>query len=86
VYKRQTLHEIYKSFENINYRLEHYELMAADYGTPQKRRRIVFIASREPCHIGVPCRTHAAGPNLFNFPIYIGAGASISHLPPPNYI
>lgn len=38
--------EIYKSFEDIGYSVKHSELIVADYGTPQKRRRLFFVAAR----------------------------------------
>lgn len=40
------IEEIYKSFTDIGYEITHRELVAADYGTPQKRRRL-FCSCKE---------------------------------------
>lgn len=37
---------IYEEFKKIGYRVEHKVLNAADYGVPQARKRVVFIASK----------------------------------------
>jgi len=38
--------EIYRSLTKLGYAIEHRILRTEDYGVPQERRRIVFVASR----------------------------------------
>lgn len=73
--------EIYKSFENIGYKISHRELIAADYGTPQKRRRLFFVATKHLHYFQYPQPTHCETENLFGIPLYNGAGNVINKLP-----
>ena len=77
------IEEIYKSFEEIGYEITHRELMAADYGTPQKRRRLFFVAANDLHYFQFPQPTHNESDNLLNLPVYNGAGNSFRDLPPP---
>lgn len=76
---------IYQSFEQIGYTLMHKELNAADYGVPQRRRRIFFIAtlSAHAPSFQFPAPTHAEKPGLFGLLPYNGAGEAILALPNP---
>ena len=73
--------EIYKSFEKIGYDVTHRELLAADYGTPQRRRRLFFIAGKNLHNFQFPQPTHCEFENLLGLPIYNGAGNAICELP-----
>jgi len=75
------LQEIYHAFSNIGYDVKHKELLAADYGTPQLRRRLIFIATKGTNDFVFPIPTHCPDPNIFGQPLYNGAGSSFSHLP-----
>lgn len=75
--------EIYKSFESIGYYVMHRELMAADYGTPQKRKRLFFIATKQQNHFKFPSTKYAEEENILGLPIYNGAGNSFSMLTAP---
>ena len=77
------IQEIQDSFHKIGYQVQCRELNAADYGTPQKRRRLFFIASQRLDLFQFPAPTHAPGANLLGLPSYSGAGASFAHLPQP---
>jgi DNA (cytosine-5)-methyltransferase 1 len=77
------IEEIYKSFEEIGYEITHRELMAADYGTPQKRRRLFFVAANDLHDFQFPQPTHCETYNLLSLPVYNGAGNSFIDLPPP---
>jgi DNA (cytosine-5)-methyltransferase 1 len=77
------IQEIYQSFEEIGYQITHQELMAADYGTPQKRRRLFFVAAHDLQGFQFPAPTHCELNNLLNLPIYNGAGNSFIDLPLP---
>lgn len=74
---------IYQSFDKIGYEVTHRELLAADYGTPQKRRRLIFIASRDLHNYQFPEPTHCETLNLLGLPLYRGAGEAILGLPKP---
>ena len=75
------IEEIYKSFDEIGYGVKHAELMSADYGTPQKRRRLFFVAAQEVEKFKFPVPSHSPTPNLLGLPLYNGAGAAIKKLP-----
>lgn len=75
------IEKIYKSFEEIGYEVTHRELMAADYGVPQKRRRLFFIAAKNLHYFQYPQPTHCETDNLLGLPIYRGAGEAILKLP-----
>ena len=54
---------ISSEFEKIGYAMKFRKLVAADYGVPQKRRRVIFIGSREKPLI-YPQPTHSEKPYL----------------------
>lgn len=64
------LNQIYKDFDASGYRVKHFEINAKDYGIPQHRERVIFIAVRndlkniEPT---MPLPTHGETSNLFSF-------------------
>lgn len=74
---------IYKSFEKIGYQVTHRELLAADFGTPQKRRRLIFIAAKRLEGYQFPEPTHSETMNLLGLPVYTGAGNVLLELPEP---
>lgn len=75
------IEEIYKSFQKIGYEVTHRELMAADYGVPQKRRRLFFVAAKNLHYFQYPQPTHCETENLLGLPLYRGAGEAILQLP-----
>lgn len=78
------IEEIYKSFEDIGYDVTHRELLAADYGVPQKRRRLFFVAAKNLELFEYPLPTHSKEPNMLGLPLYKGAGEVILSLPAPS--
>ena len=52
--------EICRLFEEIGYKTSYKNLMAADYGVPQKRRRAFFMALKDHKEPHFPPSTHAA--------------------------
>lgn len=75
------IEEIYKSFQDIGYEVTHRELMAADYGVPQKRRRLFFVAAKNLHYFQYPDPTHCETENLLGLPLYRGAGEALLKLP-----
>lgn len=75
------IEEIYKSFQDIGYEVTHRELMAADYGVPQKRRRLFFVAAKNLRFFHYPQPTHCETGSLLGLPSYKGAGEAILKLP-----
>ncbi|WP_091332286.1 DNA (cytosine-5-)-methyltransferase [Allochromatium warmingii] len=75
------IEEIYKSFQDIGYEVTHRELMAADYGVPQKRRRLFFVAAKNLHYFQYPQPTHCETENLLGLPLYRGAGEALLELP-----
>lgn len=73
--------EIYQSFTEIGYQITHQELLAADFGTPQKRRRLFFVAAKDLQYFVFPQPTHCEFPNLLGQPLYEGAGKVLALLP-----
>jgi DNA (cytosine-5)-methyltransferase 1 len=77
------IQEIYKGFHDIGYDVTCRELMAADYGTPQKRRRLFFVAAKNLIYFQFPNPTHAEDGNLLGLPKYNGAGESFKDIGKP---
>lgn len=77
------MQNIYQSFAKIGYQVTHKELIAADYGTPQKRRRLFFVAAKNLEYFQYPEPTHCETENLLGLPLYNGAGEILKQLPKP---
>lgn len=74
--------EIYNSFHEIGYQIKYRELIAADYGTPQKRRRLFFVAAKNLSYFQFPQPTHSEIASVFGLLPYEGAGNALIQLPP----
>lgn len=61
----RAVHEIYKSLTALGFHVEHKILKAEEFGVPQERRRIFFIATREQDHVRWPIPTHGRIDGLF---------------------
>ena len=73
--------EIYRSFKEIGYQVNHKELLSADYGTPQKRRRLFFVAAKNISLFKFQLPTHCESVDLLGLQPYVGAGEALSKLP-----
>lgn len=62
------INHIYEDFEASGYRVKHFEINAKDYGVPQHRERVVFIATRTDLNIepSLPEKTHGEINNLLS--------------------
>ncbi len=78
--------EIYRAFSDIGYSVTHRELLAADFGVPQKRRRLFFVAAKHANLFEFPMPTHCDEENLLGLLRYRGAGEALALLPPANVI
>lgn len=68
--------EIFDGMQSLGYRVDMKVLRAEEYGVPQERRRVFFIATRSDAPILFPEPTH--GPNLLPF---VTVWDAISDLP-----
>jgi len=71
-----------KAFENIGYYINIYTLNAADYGVPQKRKRVFIIGNKLGLDISEPPQSHFENP-LGNKKKWITSFDAISDLKPP---
>jgi DNA (cytosine-5)-methyltransferase 1 len=63
------LKSIYEEFENSDYCVKHFEINAKDYGVPQHRERVIFIAVRKDLKTvepSMPSPTHGIMQSLFS--------------------
>jgi len=75
---------ITKAFTEVGYRVDSRVLLAADYGVPQLRRRIFFLATRTDVPITFPEPTHGEpGSTLFSQELlpYVTVEEAIGDLP-----
>ena len=76
--KGEFLRKIRKAFWDIGYHAEVEIVCAADYGVPQLRYRVIFIATRLDQDITFPVPTHGTGLGLQP---YVTAGDALGDLP-----
>lgn len=79
----RAINEIYKGLSNLGYKVEHRILRAEDFGVPQQRRRIFFMASRVG-PIVWPHPTHGDQEDLLtaHLPPFVSVADAIGDLPP----
>jgi DNA (cytosine-5)-methyltransferase 1 len=53
----ETVNELEEAIDKLGYYLLRFKANSADFGVPQKRKRVFFIASKKPL-IGEPIKTH----------------------------
>jgi len=71
-----------KTFEDIGYHINIFTLNAADYGVPQKRKRVFIIGNKLGINITAPNQTHFD--NVSNKKQWISSFEAISDLESPN--
>jgi len=76
------LENLKKSFNQIGYRINIYTLNAADYGVPQRRKRVFIIGNRLTIDIAPPYPTHYENSKLGKK--WVSSFEAISDLQSPN--
>lgn len=85
VEKGHLYQQILDQISDLGYNLTVGTLLAADFGTPQLRRRILFLGCRQDVgHLSLPTATHSALPTLFEQP-YATVGQAFQGLPEARY-
>jgi DNA (cytosine-5)-methyltransferase 1 len=61
------LEHIYKEFDAVGYEVKHFEINTKDYGIPQHRERVIFVAVRKDLKLlpSIPFPTHGQAIDLF---------------------
>jgi len=78
-------HQIIKQTQELGYNVLVGELLAADFGAPQLRQRIIFLGCRNDIgHLLLPTPTHNESPTLFE-KSYITVGEAFRDLPEAQY-
>jgi DNA (cytosine-5)-methyltransferase 1 len=85
---RDVLHELKRIIQNIGYELSVHTLNAADYGVPQRRRRVFLAGSLHGRKIGSPPATHSKTPKQTLTGTtqrrWVSSKDALSDLPPPS--
>jgi DNA (cytosine-5)-methyltransferase 1 len=77
--------EICNSMIDLGYNLSSGVLLAADFGTPQLRKRLFFIGSRKDIgSIDLPLPTHSPSCQLLGLLPYVTVGEAFANLPDAN--
>ncbi|MGH2509262.1 MAG: DNA (cytosine-5-)-methyltransferase [Ktedonobacteraceae bacterium] len=77
--------QILDQIEDLGYNLTVDTLLAADFGAPQLRRRILFLGCRKDIgHLSLPTPTHSESPTLFD-QLYTTVGEAFQGLPEARY-
>jgi DNA (cytosine-5)-methyltransferase 1 len=84
--KGTLLAEILSEMNNLGYCVDYRILNAAQYGSPQKRRRFIFLGSKKGFATAkLPQPTHSEKANLFGLPLFKTVRQAFEGLPPPDY-
>jgi DNA (cytosine-5)-methyltransferase 1 len=74
--------EILQKMANLGYKVSVAILLAADFGTPQLRRRLFFVGClKEIGSVSLPLPTHTLEPDLFGMLPYVTVGEAFVDLP-----
>jgi DNA (cytosine-5)-methyltransferase 1 len=77
--------QILDQIQECGYNVSIAALLAADFGSPQLRRRIIFLGCRNDIgHLSIPIPTHRENPTLFDQP-YTTVGEAFQGLPEAQY-
>jgi DNA (cytosine-5)-methyltransferase 1 len=85
------LRDVLRSFERLGYQVTYGTLLAANYGVPQMRERVFFLASRSGAPLTLPHPRYVSRDSLLScakgtlLP-YVTVGEAISDLPAPSRV
>ncbi|MCU0494053.1 MAG: DNA cytosine methyltransferase [Chloroflexaceae bacterium] len=80
------LRVILEEFQRIGYTVNYRLVMAADYGVPQIRERVIFLGSRDGLSVAFPEATHAKRPGDGKLPWFtLGEALAGLHDPAPQF-
>ncbi len=85
--KGRLLEQIINEMESLGYVVQHRVLTATDFGSPQKRKRLIFIGSRNDLKTiaSLPSATHGDVLSLFPLKPVMTVGDAFEGLPVPDY-
>lgn len=85
--KGRLLEQIVDEMESLGYFVQHRVLTATDFGSPQKRKRLIFIGSRNDLanKAYLPSATHGDVLSLFPLKPVLTVGDAFEGLPIPDY-
>ncbi len=84
--KGRLLQEVLLEIERLGYAVDYRILNSAQYGSPQKRRRFIFLGSKKGLPSAkLPQPTHSERANLFGLPQFKTVGEAFNGLPSPDY-
>ena len=81
-YGKLIIKELEFSFQKMGYNVNTYLLNSADYGVPQKRKRVFILGNLIKKNISPPSPTHSEDGMLYK--LWINSKSSLSDLPIPN--
>lgn len=82
IYEGKLFKDIENTMKSYGYNVSFGVLNAAEYGTPQLRRRAVFIGTKKELgQVCLPPPTHSETYNMFGLPLYTTVGEAFSGLP-----
>lgn len=77
---REAVTYIQQEAERLGFHHRMYRVNAADYGVPQRRKRVFFMGSKRSPIKGEPARTHRSAAELYDYPdlpLHVGVGEAI---------
>ena len=82
IYEGKLFREILDGMKSCGYNVSFGVLNAAKYGTPQLRRRAVFIGTKKELgKVPLPMPTHCETVDMFGLPLYTTVGEAFAGLP-----
>ena len=87
IQRGQLLQDILAEMKEIGYKVDARVLTATHYGSPQRRRRCIFVGSREDLLVmtKLPEPTHAEPNSLLGLPPFKTVSDAFAGLPSPDY-
>ena len=81
IQKGQFFQNILQEFSELGYNIKYQVLNAADYGTPQIRKRVIIVGTKNKYQFAFPQPTHSENNNDINIKPYVTLKEAIGDLP-----